>query len=438
LREADVDEDRTDLPRDVVDIELSMPLPKTEPRAGRSRARVLARLHSYPLAQADVVVAPDGLAPDELAVAPDGALPAVRQHLRADGVDGPDRVSVEGVGAGDAPACLARRRQLVADGPTLTVLIATRNRAHSLLRCLRSIARLDYPRLDVVIVDNAPSNDETAEAVASLGGRLGAVPVRYVCEPRPGVALARNRGLTEVRGSWVAITDDDVVVDEHWLSGVVEAATSAPGVGCVTGPTVAAEVRTAAQRLRERHGGYAQSFTRHAWNLDSHRPHGDPLFPFAVGRMGAGANMAFDMAVLRRLGGFDQAMGVGTPARGGEDLLAFLQTITAGYTVVYEPAALVWHWHRRDYASLQRQISDYGIGLGAYLTSAVVHEPRLLAGMVRNAVPAARHLLADSSAKNRAKGTGYPRELEAAELIGLVQGPFRYGLSRLQDRWTRW
>ena len=45
-------------------------------------------------------------------------------------------------------------------------------------------------------------------------------------------------------------------------------------------------------------------------------PSADPLFPFTAGRLGSGANMSFDRDILRKLGGFDPAIGTGTVARG--------------------------------------------------------------------------------------------------------------------------
>ena len=56
--------------------------------------------------------------------------------------------------------------------------------------------------------------------------------------------------------------------------------------------------------------------------------------------------MAFRTAALRELGGFDEALGPGTPAQAGEDLLVFLRLLAGGRRLAYEPGAFVWHWHR--------------------------------------------------------------------------------------------
>jgi Predicted glycosyltransferases len=421
-------------PVGVYDVEIGDPLPRLPPVGGSGSVRVLVRMHTRPVAELVVPMPRQGLEPEQVAEALAEVMPFAAEHLAVDGMSTGAAWSVHPEGQTTEPACLRRRRMLGEDGPQITVLIATRDRPDSLLRCLRSIALLEYRHFDVVIVDNAPSTDDTRQAVAGWQEAHPDVPVRYLLEPRPGAALAHNRGLEVATGAWVARTDDDVVVDPHWLSAIAEAVASEPGVGCVTGLILPAEVGTPAQALLEQFGGYARGFERRCYDLNGHRPAEDRLFPFTMGRLGSGANMAFDAAQLRARGGFDTALGPGTVARGGEDLLALFQVITAGGQVVYEPSALVWHWNRRDYASLRRLVHDYGIGLSAYLTSAVVHEPRLLSVMLRQAVPGAMHALRRSSVKNQGKHADYPRELERLELLGMLKGPLAYMASRWEHR----
>ena len=46
----------------------------------------------------------------------------------------------------------------------------------------------------------------------------------------------------------------------------------------------------------------------------------------------------------------------------GEDTYLFYKVLSAGYTIVYEPGAYVWHRHRRDLRALCRQIYNYSKG----------------------------------------------------------------------------
>ncbi|HEY0815927.1 MAG TPA: glycosyltransferase family 2 protein [Pseudonocardia sp.] len=344
------------------------------------------------------------------------------------------RLADLGTPAGDTTdadvARATRRRELAEHGPHLTVQIATRDRPVPLRRCLDSIAAVDYRAFDIVVIDNAPATDDSRAVVRAFELAHPDLAVRYLREPVPGAARAHNRGLEVAEGDWLVRTDDDVAVDAQWLAAIADAATSAPNIGCVTGLILPAEIDTPAQELLEQFGGYARGFTRRQVDMGAHRPN-DPLFPFTTGRLGSGANIAFETEGLRARGGFDPALGPGTPAKGGEDLLALFDVLIGGAGVVYEPTALLWHWNRRDYASLQRLMHDYGVGLSAYLTAAALREPRLAMRMARNAARGVRHVVGRSSPKNSAKERDYPRELERRELRGMITGPAAYMAGRL-------
>jgi GT2 family glycosyltransferase len=308
----------------------------------------------------------------------------------------------------------------------VSVVVATRNRPAELADCLGSLLAQTRPPELVVVVDDAPGGDLTPAVV----GRLArSAPVRYVEGARRGLADAHNRGLREVATPLVAFTDDDVVAHEEWLERLIGAFASTPEVGCVTGMIVPYELETAAQVLLEAYAGYSKGPVRRMFDLGPNRP-ADPLFPFAAGKLGSGANMAFTRMVLDELGGFDPALGAGTRAMGGDDLSAFFEVIQRGHCLVYEPTAIVRHRHARDHRALKRQVYGYGVGLTAYLTKCVLDRPRLLPVAARRAPAAARHVLRRGSAKNSRLPAGYPPELARLERLGMLAGPFAYVASR--------
>ena len=89
-------------------------------------------------------------------------------------------------------------------------------------------------------------------------------------------------------------------------------------------------------------------FSPHTWSEQT------PLYPLPP--FGVGANMAFRTKALRRLGGFDEALGAGTPAQGSEDTKMFTDLLREGDTVAYRPSAVTRHFHRRDLEGLRRQM----------------------------------------------------------------------------------
>ncbi len=418
-------------PVKLLDVELSAPLTALAPADARryATAQVLVRLHGRPLG---VVALRTQAPPDEQAGAISRTLGAsIARHLAGDGLEPVDRVPAVGLPHPGVPPCEARRGTLLRTPPDVTVLVATHDRTRELSTCLDSLLGQDYPgRYDVVVSDSAPSSDATRDHLHARFGREGRV--RYVRVDRPGLAVAHNRGVALATGDVIAITDDDVVVDRHWLSALVEAFRDVDGTGCVTGLILPLELETPAQELLEQYGGFSRGFERRVYSLGDRQD--DPLFPYTAGRLGSGANMAFDAAALRALGGFDPALGAGTPARGGDDLAAFVQVLLAGSRLVYQPDAVVRHRHRPDHDGLRAMAQGYGVGLGAYLTSVLASRPSLLVDVARRARRVPPYLLRPDSPKNRGKGREFPASLTRAERLGIVRGPAEYVRSRWWSR----
>jgi glycosyltransferase involved in cell wall biosynthesis len=309
-------------------------------------------------------------------------------------------------------------------GPgTTTVAVCTRNRPDDLVRCLDAIdvaRRAQGGDVEVLVVDNAPPDDATQRVVQGRDG------VRYVREPLAGLDVARNRALAESRGAWLAFVDDDVRVDPGWLQGLAVARLEHPDAVAVVGLVLPAELETEAQVRFERRGGFGRGFLQQRWD-GRHGP-GGRLHPLGAGVFGAGCDMAFDVAVLRALGGFDDALDTGPPLPGGGDLDIFFRVLAAGHPLVYEPRMVVFHRHRRGLDELRRQYFSWGTGLAAYL-GARWATPRERAQVVR--------LVAWWLAYQRARVGDALREADLvdvrmamAELAGGIVGVGGYARSR--------
>lgn len=300
--------------------------------------------------------------------------------------------------------------------PPISVVVCTRDRARSLERCLDSLAALDYPAFEVIVVDNAPSSDETAALVA----RHPASFARYVREDRPGLDWARNRGLAESRHEIVACTDDDVRVDPLWLRGVARGFAD-PAVQLVTGLILPAELETDAQVIFEDwYGGMGKGF--HGWSRDA-----STLVPrdrLGAHHLGAGANMAFRRDWLIRLGGFDTALDVGTPSHGAGDLDVFHRTMAAGGTTRYEPRALVWHHHRREMAALRRQLTDNGRAFGVFLITRWRWHERPRRAVLRYFVGSWLRWMLLRIPRRLLRRERMPLDLQAAEWRGMLRAPW--------------
>ena len=343
---------------------------------------------------------------------------------------------VRGVPAPAAPEDLTTARVSALPAPPeprplVTVTIASFRSTDSTIATTRRVLAGSWTPLEVVVVDNDADGGPLDTAFTAAFG--GDPRVRWVHEPRQGLSFARNAGLAAARGGYVVFTDDDVLVDEHWVARLVEAFGAVPHAACVTGAILPAEQETRAQLWLEEYGGFHKGFRRQVFDLTTHR-RDTALYPYDAGQFGSGANMAFRTDVLRAMGGFAVDLGAGTPAHGGEDIDVLRRVVSAGHAVVYEPAALMWHRHRRSMAALRRQMFRYGVGLSATVAKWLSEDRAVAADVVRRLPAGARHVLSPTSRKNQNKSATFPPVLTRLERLGLLCGPVAYARSRRRAR----
>jgi GT2 family glycosyltransferase len=350
---------------------------------------------------------------------------------------------------------------LASELPFISIVVPSMmERLDDLQACLCSLAALDYPLYEVIVVDNRPAGAEPVDLD-------GATVVR---ETHPGASAARNRGMRAARGEIIAFTDDDVLVDTGWLMAYATRLLAHPEEACVTGLTVPSELQTPAQlALEQYYGGFGlRSYEPITHRMRTPARSRAVLRPatvdavgadggirrsfslYATGSFGHSANMAIRTAVLRELRGFDLGLGAGTPACGGEDLAVYARLIWQGHSIGFEPAAVVHHRHRSDDRGLRRQIEGYGTGWGATLLALVAEDPRHLGPMLAT-VPRGLSALAgrfwaklrhrwpeaaetDAPAEPGEAPVSTTAELARLEMRGIVISPLRYVQSRIWER----
>jgi GT2 family glycosyltransferase len=382
------------------------------------QARILIRTHRAPMGQVCVATMPlETLTARSRTAAKTTLAAALRQHAQWD-ESGHDPNAPR-----DWTAQMACPRYFRSRGAGVTIVVCTRDRTAGLRNCLSTLQRVSYDPVEIIVVDNAPSDTATRQAVAALAE---ADPrIRYACEPRPGLSRARNRGLDQALHDIVAFTDDDTMVDPGWPSSIAAGFAADPETMCVTGLVASSELDTGPQRYFDSRYAWGEAFEPRRYDLAAYR-HPSRLYPFSAGIFGTGANFAVRRSALARLGGFDPLLGAGSPSRGGEDLDMFLRVILAGGRICYLPSALVWHRHRADTQALGEQIYAYGYGLGAYVAKQLLNRQlpvsMLGQGFRQTNTVVGRMRQATHESQLRADG----RRLGLTEVRGVMAGALCY------------
>lgn len=139
-----------------------------------------------------------------------------RDHL---GLAGQRLEPAPGMSAGRPARSDKFDRMTVETGLRLSLVICTHDRARLLEDALGSLARQGVPAdVGVIVVDNQ-SGDATVGVAAAFARRHSWL--RYCVEPRLGPVLARNTGLREARGRYVAYVDDDCRLPAGWLTAAL-------------------------------------------------------------------------------------------------------------------------------------------------------------------------------------------------------------------------
>jgi O-antigen biosynthesis protein len=247
--------------------------------------------------------------------------------------------------------------------PTCTVIICTRDRATELHRCLEAVAELDYPNFDVLVVDNAPSDDRARQAAIAWGAR-------YVLEPTVGLSRARNRGARISGAEIVAFLDDDSLPDAKWLARLA-APFSDPLVMAVTGRIVASNREQSQPPLTpvscsDANGNREAVFDRETpfWFERAN-----------YGGIGDGGNMAFRRRAFDIWPGFDERLGRGAVIDGGEEHNAFFSLLERGYRIAQARTAVVYHPVPRDDKELRAWRLRNLASAAAYTVLILVEHP---------------------------------------------------------------
>jgi GT2 family glycosyltransferase len=231
----------------------------------------------------------------------------------------------------------------------VSVAISTMHRADELSRCLLAIWRGRVRPREIVVVDQ--SDDARSERVVREHAATG-MPLIHERMAPLGLGASQNAAMRRASSTFVAVTDDDCIVDERWLEVVMRVFASDPALDVVTGrvlPLPAEGERTWPVSLRE-------STTRA--EFAGRAPPWD---------VGSGNNFTVRRETFLRIGGCDERLGPGSPARGGVDMDLFYRLLRAGARIRYEPDAVVRH-ERQEYAARLARRPMYGHGMGAMIS----------------------------------------------------------------------
>jgi biofilm PGA synthesis N-glycosyltransferase PgaC len=208
-----------------------------------------------------------------------------------------------------------------AQTPLVSVIVPAYNEAKVIGSAVRSLMAMDYPRFEVIVVDDG-SSDETWERAHALVEVYGPERLRVLTQANAGKAAALNAGIAVARGELVLCMDGDSLLEPQTLRQAVKHFDD-PSVGAVAGNVKVANRLNTLTRLQalEYIEGLSLVRTAHAFFRRV------VVIPGPIG--------VFRRQLLRELGGFlDDTF--------AEDCELTVRIMTAGWKVKYESRAVAW------------------------------------------------------------------------------------------------
>jgi glucosyl-dolichyl phosphate glucuronosyltransferase len=221
-------------------------------------------------------------------------------------------------------------------GPLVSIVICSHNRSADVSECLEALMPQIGAEAEVILVDSASDSKNEAE-MAKLTILYPAVNLTRV--DRPGLSLARNRGVHLSAGDWVVFLDDDAVPFPDWLEKLLATVTAASPTQAVIGGGIYPRwpANMSGEHLGKR------------WKMFLSLAEGDRPGSVADGYAVNGANYAIRRHVLLDIGGFSEKLGrVGSSLISGDDCLVTEKVLDAGLAAGFDPAFKVYHKISRE------------------------------------------------------------------------------------------
>lgn len=228
--------------------------------------------------------------------------------------------------------------------PFISVVIPAYNEESTISKCLDSLKNLNYPKelLETIIINDG-SIDKTQDIAESYN-------VTVIKTEGVGPSAARNLGIEHAKGELVAFTDADCIVDKEWINQLLLGFNQDTIIG-VGGEQKSPSDETWFGKVVQDYlklmgfiGGYTKSHKK--ITAVDHNPT---------------CNVIYKKAVFEEVGGFLKGLWP------GEDVEIDYRIKKRGYSLAYNPDAVVFHYRPKTLMKFAKMMRKYGQWAGGYL-----------------------------------------------------------------------
>jgi O-antigen biosynthesis protein len=251
----------------------------------------------------------------------------------------------------------------------LTVAYCCNDRAGvDLVAQLEAIRALEYPHLEVLVVEALPIDPQLQQLVVQQFPQF-----HYHSVVESGLNAARNWAIDQAQGEYIAFLDPQASPEPQWASSIVSTFATHPQVAIIAGLTMP----HCLQHQRQVQFAYYYALLERGFEPRHHHWHGIPQWnDLDMGKIGSGSNLACRRSVFNLVGRFDPALDLPGYTIGGGDWEWFLRALASGATVRYEPRMMTdWHIPSSD-AAMQQQAAAQRRAFYSAIQSGIARYPQ--------------------------------------------------------------
>lgn len=223
--------------------------------------------------------------------------------------------------------------------PIVSIVVPMFNEERNIKRCLKSLRNQTYLNREIIVVDD-DSEDKTAELALQYADRV------IVNKERKGAAFARNIGIKEAKGDFIAFTDGDCVPERDWLEELLKCF-SKKNIVSVGGPNL---TFSGGSRFSEAIGTIFNVLSRAGFR------YGKQIDKISFIKHNPTCNVLYKREIFQKLGLFNERFIM------SEDEEMDYKIIKNGYEIFYTPYAKVKHFRKDSPRLFYGQLYKYSIG----------------------------------------------------------------------------
>ena len=234
------------------------------------------------------------------------------------------------------------------DGVFFSFLVCTLNRQKELRRCIDSLMNQSDKDYEIIIVDQSDTINTDYDNLSAI---------KYIHINKKGLSNARNVGLKEVNGKYIALIDDDAIYDIDYLEKAKGFITNHKNIGIVAGRGIDATTNETLLR-----GMNVDHEKRVTWNT---------IFNYCIS-----AAMIIEVELLKD--GFDDRFGIGSEYGAGEETDIVIKSLGRQKDVFFNPEMKMYHPKTGDQNTDFERIYRYNMGFGALMKKHMKETNRII------------------------------------------------------------